>query len=228
MKILIVAATDLEIRPLLHHLLKIRKDNRWMGLYRLGKLEIDVLITGIGMVHTAFHLGKTLTMKRYDIAINAGIAGVYDFTMELGKVVHVTRECITELGTREEEKSLTFYKLDLTDPDVFPYRSGFLFNEKWPDIPALRDLPRLTGNTVNQIHSTPEILNALMLQYPAEVETMEGAAFLYGCLVEGIPCAQIRSFSNYVQESDKSRWNIHLAVENLNKTVIKILQELCL
>jgi len=227
MKILLVAATEFEVRPLLAHLLPMQVDDKLMRNYRLEKLDIDLLITGIGMIHTAFHLGKVLAAKKYDFAINAGIAGAYNSTTELGKVVNVTRECVAELGTEEGERFLSFFELGLMDPNVFPYRSGYLFSEKWPDLPTLRDLPRLPGNTVNQIHALPETIDALKLQYPAEVETMEGAAFLYGCLFEGIPCVQIRSFSNHVRERDKSHWQIPLAVDNLNKTVIKILQELC-
>jgi len=227
MNILLVAATAFEIHPVLSQLTPIQSDEKEAGHYGLGNLEIDLLITGIGMIHTAFHLGQTLALKRYDFVLNAGIAGAYNTTMKLGKVVHVTRDCVAEFGTDEGTRFVSFFESELMDPDVFPYKSGYLFNEKWPDLPILNDLPQSTGNTVNRIHSAPETIELLTNYYPAELETMEGAAFLYGCLSAKTPCAQIRAISNHVQERDKSRWQLSSAIENLNKTILKILQELC-
>ena len=180
------------------------------------------------MIPTAFSLGKTLAANKYDFIINGGIAGAYDPGLELGKVVHVTKDCIAEFGVDEETGFTSFFNLNVLDPDVFPFRSGYLINENWPDLPTLRDLHRCTGNTVDRIHTTPGAIDILMTHYPAEVETLEGAAFLYGCLNEKVPCVQIRAISNHVRERDKSRWEISLSVENLNNTIIKILQELCI
>jgi len=55
---------------------------------------------------------------------------------------------------------------------------------------------------------------------------MEGAAFFYVCLQEKAPFIQIRSISNYVGEQDKSKWEISLAVKNLNNVLLDILAEL--
>ena len=67
MKILLVSATKFEIAPLMKLL---------SGKKKFGKHSVDVLITGIGMTATAFHLGKYLN-KKYDLAINAGVAGSF-------------------------------------------------------------------------------------------------------------------------------------------------------
>ena len=53
---------------------------------------------------------------------------------------------------------------------------------------------------------------------------MEGAAFLFCCMKENIPCVQIRSISNFVEKRNKDNWNIPLAIENLHKEIIKILE----
>jgi len=63
-------------------------------------------------------------------------------------------------------------------------------------------------------------------RFHPEVETMGGAAFLYGCLIEKIPCVQIRAISNFVEVRDKSRWNIPLAVKNLTTATLEILDYL--
>ena len=49
---------------------------------------IDVLVTGVGMVATAYHLGRTLLQNHYDFAINIGICGAFDHTL-IGKTVNV-------------------------------------------------------------------------------------------------------------------------------------------
>jgi len=228
MNILIVSATEYEIRPLLNYLQHIKAGNGKTGHYMLDKLDIEVVITGIGMVNTAFHLGKAVSRKKFEFAVNAGIAGAYDTSVELGQVVNVTRENIAEFGTAEGDRFLSFFDTGLIDPDAFPFRSGYLLNEKWPDIPAIRVLPCLAGNTVNQIKTEQKKIAAWKDHYPADAETMERAAFLYGCLFEGIPCVQIRSVSNHVQDNDKSLLQTELAIENLNKTLKKILEELCI
>ena len=54
---------------------------------------------------------------------------------------------------------------------------------------------------------------------------MEGAAFFYACLLGGVRFHQIRSISNFVEERDRSKWDIPLALANLNKTLFEILKE---
>jgi futalosine hydrolase len=86
MKILLVAATSAEIAPLIaQHGLGSHTDS-----FMLGKYQVKVLITGVGMVSTAFALGQELAKNSYDLAINAGIAGSFDRSIPLGKVLHIS------------------------------------------------------------------------------------------------------------------------------------------
>jgi len=59
-----------------------------------------------------------------------------------------------------------------------------------------------------------------------QVESMEGAAFFYACLLEGITCSQIRTISNKVEKRNKDNWNIPLAVKNLCATGLQIINTL--
>ncbi|KKO19734.1 MAG: hypothetical protein BROFUL_01556 [Candidatus Brocadia fulgida] len=52
---------------------------------------------------------------------------------------------------------------------------------------------------------------------------MEGAAFFYACLMERIPCLQIRTISNYIEDRNKGRWNVPLAIDNLNTIALNII-----
>jgi futalosine hydrolase len=58
------------------------------------------------------------------------------------------------------------------------------------------------------------------------VESMEGAAFMFACEIEDIPYVQIRAISNYVEKRNKEGWNIPLAIENLNRKIMEIIDSL--
>ena len=49
-----------------------------------------------------------------------------------------------------------------------------------------------------------------------QVESMEGAACMLACQEANVPCVQIRSISNYVEKRNKSKWDISMAIDNLN------------
>src|SRR5262249_26547689 len=82
MRILIVAATDLEIAPLaakLHERSRIAPKARQ---YEHEQHDIDVLTTGVGMVATAAWCSQMLTENRYDLALNLGVCGSFDREIE--------------------------------------------------------------------------------------------------------------------------------------------------
>ena len=90
-------------------------------------------------------------------------------------------------------------------------RPGPLLRQPAP-CPALDFLPAATGNTIQQ-------LDDRFRQVDYDVETMEGAAFFEVCLQQGVPFAEIRAVSNVVGETDHDRWNIPLALKNLQKAL---------
>jgi len=55
---------------------------------------------------------------------------------------------------------------------------------------------------------------------------MEGAVVFYVCNWFGISCFQIRSISNFVEPRDSAKWNIPMALEKLNVTVLDVLKKL--
>lgn len=226
MRILLVAATTLEIGPFLTKITPLGETSGQVTHWQFKNTLIDVLISGIGMLQTAYHLGKQIAGTKYDVAINAGIGGSYADQLVVGEVVHVTEECIPEMGAEDGEEFLSLFDLGLMDPDNPPHDKGRLINEFVPKSERLARIRTVKGATTNTIHggtgSTPKIIS----MYNPETESMEGAAFLYICLSEHIPSAQIRSISNYVADRDKSRWNIELAVKNLNRILWEIVNEL--
>lgn len=225
MKVLIVSATTLEIKPLLEKLQFDSRQNAHLNTYNYQGFEIDVLITGVGMVPTAFLMGQTLSRKNYDAALNFGIAGCFNRNIPLGQVLHITSDQFPELGAENGEYFLSLLDLKLLEENCFPFKNGELINDTPIASSTIGSLKPVKAITVNTISGNESRIESLRLRVNPVLESMEGAAFLYACLAEGVPCAQIRAVSNYVEPRDPKKWNIPLAIENLNRTIFSILHE---
>ena len=226
MRILLVAATSFEIRPFLNKLIFLEKKDDYLDRYQFKNTHLDLLIPGVGMMFTAFHLGRQLLIEKYDCVINAGICGSYSHSIPLGDVIEITEECISELGAEDNHHFLTMFDLGLMDPDTFPYKNGKLFNPLPVSTKTLDALPKVNGITVNTVHGNKESIERIKMLFSPQTESMEGASFLYACLLSNVPNAQIRAVSNFVEERDRSRWNLDLALRNLNKTLYDVIQEI--
>jgi 1,4-dihydroxy-6-naphthoate synthase len=53
-----------------------------------------------------------------------------------------------------------------------------------------------------------------------EVETMEGAAFFQGCLIENVPFRALRAISNRVEPRNREAWKLKEAVEAVQKELL--------
>ena len=226
MKIIVVAATETEIAPLIKAFVYSSSINNNLKQYYYKGLEVFVLITGVGMTATAYHLGKTFAHTRYDAALNIGLAGSFDKKIHIGDVVNVTTDIFSELGAEDGEKFLTIQEIGLLKNDEFPYEEGQLINNIQIKSKVLAALSMVKAITVNSVHGNDESIKKAAKKFSPQVESMEGAAFLYGCLTENIPYAQVRAISNYVERRNKENWNIGLAIENLNKKTLEIINDL--
>ncbi len=222
MRILIVSATRLEIRPLLFFLGCTEDELFSIKNFRFRQLHLDILITGVGLMHTAYLLGKTLACNQYDLAVNLGIAGSFQKTLSIGEVVNITEERVADLGVEGKDSFSDIVELNLLNPNQFPYNSGKLVNKTPALIHETANLKKVTGISVNKANGNQYNIDKIIQKYHPDVESMEGAAFLYACLHENIPCLQIRAISNYIEQLNKEAWNIPLAVQNLNETAIKL------
>jgi futalosine hydrolase len=223
MKILLVSATSIEIEPLYAGMRLVKKHEGHLTSYAGKKFEMDVLLTGVGMVATAYWVGRALASNSYDVAINAGICGSFDRKITIGEVVNVVEDSFPEMGTEDGEYFLSLIDLDLLGRDEFPFTNGVLENKILFDHPALDSLRKVKGVTVNKVHGYAQSIGELMETMQPDVETMEGAAFLYACQSVGLKCLQLRSISNYVETRNRTAWNIPLAIRNLNQTLTELL-----
>lgn len=202
MKILVLAATHFEIQPLLAHF-------HMNGKNMIIGDTFDVCISGVGIAATSFALGRQLNNK-YSMVLNLGIAGSFDRSLPLGTVVNVTKDTFSELGAEDDTQFHTLTEMGFGEVVFF----GKQFD----------NLPNVDGITVNTVHGNASTIAKIIERFNPSVESMEGAAAFYGCQMINVPCLQIRAISNYVERRETSKWNIKLAIENLNNWAIDYLK----
>lgn len=225
MRLLIVSATSLEIKPLLNELGKGRVMKHHVTRYRYKQFQVDILITGVGMVPTAVFTSIVLGRYLYDAVINAGICGCFNHDIPIGQVLNITTDCLPETGAEDGEHFLSLIDLKLLDQDEFPLSGGKLVNDSVFESSLINGLHVSSGVTVNTVHGNTQNIEAFLQRHNADVESMEGAAFMYSCKLHKVRYLQVRSVSNYIEDRDVSKWNIPLAVQNLNHFLLVLLEE---
>lgn len=221
MRILIVAATGTELKGVSAHFEKIAKISESHFQYKFLTHSIDTFVAGVGMIPTVYHLLNVLKNNTYDLVLNIGIAGGFIGKCSIGEVLNVTTDRFSELGAEDRSAFISFEKLGLTTLSEFPFTNGELINK---NNVLSNTLPKAAGITVNTIHGNKESIEKVILLYNPDVESMEGAAFMYVCLQETTPFAQIRSISNMVEPRNKNNWNIPLALKTLAEAVLNELK----
>ena len=221
MRILIAAATDAELscvagqlgpgRPVRHRLVEHASAGR----------ELHVIATGVGMVATASWCSRALAESRYDLALNVGLCGSFDASLVPGTVVHVVSDRLAELGAEDGERFLPLDALGLEDP-LDPQIGAELRNADPPAIEALDRLPKVRGITVSTVHGHEPSIAAVVKRLGPQIESMEGAAFMYACLMHRIRFAQIRAVSNVVERRNRPAWKIREALDALSRTVVDV------
>lgn len=192
MKILLVVAMDKEVE--------------------IDKFQnVDVLITGVGILETAYYLTRKLSLNSYDIVVNMGVAGSFNPNIKKGEVVEVIEDVISELGYEDDKKFFEFKDFNVLN--------RFL-------VKGSTDLRKVKSITVNTVHGNKESISKIIRRLNPDIETMEGAAVFRICQSFNTRCIQIRSISNFVEKRKKSDWNLSLAISNLNIEVKKIIDSL--
>jgi futalosine hydrolase len=216
-KVLIVAATQQEIEPFLNRF-KIEPGANVGFFVSAVNPGLAVLITGVGMVNTAYYMGRYF-LSAFNYTFNAGICGAFNRNIKIGEVVNVVEDSIAEMGAQDGDNFIKYQDLNLGGAAIYTSRS-------FDNIEDFEKLKKVKGITVNSVHGNDESIKKTVSLFSPDIESMEGAGFLRGC--EHLPgnCYQIRSVSNYVEKRDKSKWDIPLAVNNLNELLIKVVEDL--
>jgi futalosine hydrolase len=224
MHVLIVSATPLEIAPIVAQLGRPLARSPRVTAYRRSGHDVDVLLTGVGMVATASWCSRTLARTPYDLALNFGVCGSFDRALEPGRVVHVVADRIAELGAEDGDAFLTIEQLNLVGEDAFT--GGQLVNVAPPDNAALSRLLAVGGITVNTVHGNERSIAAVVRRFAPQVESMEGAAFMHACLIHTLAFAQVRAVSNVVEKRNRDAWRMADAIGSLAITALNIIDGL--
>ncbi len=217
--ILIVAATEFEVKPLLDYL-KITDISQGVNLSGNSDIahKIGVLITGVGMVNTALMMGRYVNAS-FDLILNVGVCGAFDRKLELGQLVQINRDKLSELGAEDGDRFLTYDELGLPGDYIFNQNLESNFH-------AFEQLAQVNGITVNKVHGDEKSIAKVVKLFDPEVESMEGAAFYASCKDFVKNYTQIRAISNYVEKRNKSKWQMPLAIGNLNDFLIRFIEGL--
>ncbi len=212
MKLLLIAATESEINIV----------QKWLSN---SLVPVDVLITGVGSLSTAYALTTRLTVLQPDLVLQAGIGGSYSSAIPPTTVSIIKDEVVADMGAIEKDSFVDIFDMGLEDQNAHPFLQKKLINQeinKWQTL----GLPICSGATVNNISATFEQAEKIKEKYAVQVESMEGAALHYVCLKTQIPFLQIRAISNFCGERDKSKWKLKESISILNTELQKIIKHL--
>ena len=221
MRVLIVAATPAEVEPLMTAL-GMQKSDEEENLFVTRHVSVancSVLITGAGMVPTAFALARHLPHNVYNVVINLGIAGCFDRNIPLGKVLEIYEDTIAELGAEDDKQFISIEKLGFGASIFKPTSAINHFTKN-------KFINKANAITVNTVHGNDESIATIVARLNPQMESMEGAAFFYACHKLHVPCIQIRAVSNYVEKRNRDNWDIPLAIKNLNNFALELIREL--
>ena len=217
MRILIVAATEAEILPLVSAMRRTSDRGLRTTSYEHAGHDVVVLTTDVGMVATAAWCSRVMRDAPYDLALNFGVCGSFDRSLAPGRVVHVVADRLAELGAEDGDAFLDIEELHL--PGAYAFT-----NTNPPPIAALRELPTVSGVTVNTVHGHEPSIAAVTARCAPQVESMEGAAFMYVCQMHGVPFAQVRAVSNVVERRNRQAWKLPEAIAQLNDVATAIVE----
>ena len=211
MRLLLVSATSFEIAP-------------FVAAPQPTGIHIETLVTGVGMVATTYALTRRLAAAPCDFVLQVGVGGSFDPSIQPGDLRFIDAEQFGDLGAEDHDRFLTLFDLGLHAASCHPFQSGWLPTPPHP-LHQLLDLQRASGLTVNTVSGSAATI-AARSRFHAQVESMEGAALHYVCLMESVPFAQVRAISNYVAPRDKSQWRMQEAIAHLNQWLAGFVQRI--
>jgi len=226
-KILLVTATAFEVQPALAHFGCAAKWTQGLGVAgnQLETEMCDVLISGVGQLQSAVHITSCLRAVKYDVVVQAGLAGSFSPLYPKCSVVTVSEEVLADLGAESDSGFLDIADMGLLHVNQHPFTDGVLRNPH-SDILEQSGLPQVRSATVNRTLSDPRSIGWVEGRYKPDVVNMEGAALFHACLTLGIPFLELRAVSDLVGPRDKAAWDIPGSVKALNEHVVRVVEVL--
>jgi len=221
MQILLTSATFFEIEPTVNWL-RARAETEAGSVLNFGNVSIEILFTGVGLTAAGYALGHRFGGGELPtLAIQAGVGGAIDRAIPLTEVVRVSSERFGDLGAEDSDgRHLSLGEIGLPPGPPFD-QHGVLTP---PAGVASLPFREVAGVSVNQVTGSAASIARLVKRFPeAQVESMEGAAFFYACLRNGVEPLQLRAISNYVEPRNRENWKMKEAIVALNQQLQALL-----
>ncbi len=223
MKDLIVAATKKELEPFLNYL-GIGESVTEGRIF--SNQKFDLIITGIGLLATAYNLGSIFAVNKYNLILNLGIAGSFSHKYPIKSLVNVKEEVLADLGSEDSLRDFKdLFEMGLMSSDKSPFKNGALSTPDTKESIIEKDIPRVKAVSVNRVLAHEKSINWIRNKYAPDTVSMEGAAVFFASLQHHTPCIQIRTISDFVGTEDRKNWDIQGAIEALNKHIIEIYEQ---
>jgi futalosine hydrolase len=175
--------------------------------------QVEVLVTGVGPIEAAAQVSRALALGRYDLVVNAGIAGALPGFAQIGDGVIVAEEIL---------------ELELETGEALALPDGLQAHDRVTSDLALTDrivelgFRALRGITVARVTATDKTAGRLAA-LGAQVESMEGFAVLRAAEIAAVPAIEVRGISNRVGDRAKSGWDFEAGVIGLERIMTAML-----
>lgn len=200
---------------------------KWWKQFNYKNLQVDTLITGIGPAMCSFYLARALAYKNYDLAINAGIAGSFSSKYKPGGMAWVSRDQFGDLGISDGDNFCTLYEKGFESANKPPFREGALYSQLPDMVTPPAHIKEASAITVSSVSGEEKQIQLRKDKFKSELESMEGAAFMFACQAYHLPCLQLRAVSNMITAPrDEKAWKTDESIQNLNQSLTEILDKL--
>lgn len=199
-KILIVVPTQFEANALQTGLKSLQEKLS-------ANYEVQVSVCGAGLVASAVGTVQAYNDSKPDLIWLMGIAGAYA-NLEIGSVVQIERMVLADFGAQENNGAF------LSASEL-----GFGIQEYTCTTPFLNAISSASVQCASGLNQTAQ---ERQLFSKAQIEEMEGASIAALCILWKIPMWHTRAISNRAGFRNKNRWNIPLALNNLNQWLLEL------
>jgi futalosine hydrolase len=223
--VLLVAATDFELAPLMAHLDDPETfATGWTPAFRgrIAGLPVVGQALGVGKARTAGGLAWALRTHRPTAVLQVGIGGAYlGSFLSIGLAMLADADLELDLGIAGAEGWADFEALRvplLPTPDGGPAADRAVPTDaRWTGLLAeLSGLPRGRFATLDAVTADVERGAAMQRRFDVSIESMEGAAAAAVAARLGVPFAELRAVSNIVGERDRALWDLRGAIRAAN------------
>lgn len=183
-------------------------------------IQLDFVRTGYTVYETAFAMGQALGKKNYHLILYAGLANSLNEKMKTGDVLNVINDIPFAIGRKDDNGFEHAYTLGWLNKHEKPHVRGGYINMSNAYFNVFMPLMKTAAITSPTLEGDQSLLDLKMSRFPIHIESSNGIAFHYACLMNGSPFYQLRAIKQNVCDNTKDE---SLAIKQLNTSLIQII-----